>query len=155
VRTQAPKASSDHFRPLSSSLRKCSELVYQIHSTMSESQASAPANAPRGPAISYRVAEVRFAPGSALLSDKLGNTIAGIVKAYNENGGTIRIIGHGEAGGSDAAVTGLNLALDRAQAVGVALTNSGVPAKDIAVEAAPVAARGGNDVPRAEVYLEN
>lgn len=122
-----------------------------------ETEASAPAAAPvsRGAAISYRVADVRFAPGSALLSDKLRDTIAEIVRLHNENGGTIRIVGHGEGGGGNAAVTGLNLALDRAQAVGVALADSGVPAKDIVVEAAPVAARGGTDVPRAEIYLEN
>lgn len=106
-------------------------------------------------AISYRVADVGFAAGSALLGDKLHATIAEIVKLHGENGGTIRIIGHGEAAGADAAIAGLNLALDRAQAVAIALTDSGVPAQDIAVEAAPVAARGGKDVPRAEVYLEN
>jgi len=123
-----------------------------------ETPASAPAGASmasRGAAISYRIADVRFAPGSALLGDKLRDTIAEIVKLHNESGGTIRTIGQGESGGSNAAVAGLNLALDRAQAVGVALTDNGVPAKDIVVEAAPVAARGGTDVPRAEVYLEN
>ena len=64
-------------------------------------------------------------------------------------------MGHGEGRGGNAAITGFTLALDRAQAVAVALTNSGVPAKDISVEAAPVPARGGRDVPRAEIYLEN
>jgi len=121
-------------------------------------QASAPAAAPsatRHAAISYRVADVSFAAGSALIGDKLHETIAEIVKLHGDNGGTIRIIGHGEAGGANAAVAGLNLALDRAQAVAIALTDSGVSAQDIAVEAAPVAARGGKDVPRAEVYLEN
>lgn len=90
-----------------------------------------------------------------MLSDKLRDTIASVVKLHNENGGTIRIVGHGEASGSNAAMTGFTLALDRAQAVAVALTDSGVPAKDISVEAAPVTGRGGNDVPRAEIYLEN
>src|ERR1039458_7476355 len=42
LRTHAPSASVVQMRPVSFSLRKCSELVYQIHSTMSESQASAP-----------------------------------------------------------------------------------------------------------------
>ena len=119
---------------------------------------SAPANgspAARGPAISYHAADVRFAPGSAALGDKLAGTIAEIVKLHNESGGTIRIIGHGEASGRDAGATGFGLALDRAQAVAAALTDNGVAAKDIKVEAAPVAARGGTDVPRAEVYLEN
>ncbi len=108
-----------------------------------------------GAAVSYHVADLSFAPGSALLSDKLRDTVATIVKLHKENGGTIRIVGHGEAVGANAATTGLKLALDRAQAVAVALSESGVPAKEISVEAAPVAASGGRDVPRAEVYLEN
>ena len=113
------------------------------------------ASKPHRPAISYRVADVAFAPGSALLPEKLRSTIDAVVKLHGENGGTIRIVGHGEASGSNAAVAGFTLALDRAQAVAVALTERGVAAKDIAVEAAPVAAKGGKDVPRAEVYLEN
>jgi outer membrane protein OmpA-like peptidoglycan-associated protein len=125
-----------------------------------QQQAAAPAVAPksasaRHPTISYRVADVAFATGSALLPNKLQDTIAGIVKLHNDNGGTIRIVGHGESTGGNAAMTGFTLALDRAQAVAVALTNSGIAAKDISVEAAPVAARGGTDVPRAEIYLEN
>ena len=52
-------------------------------------------------------------------------------------------------------MAGLTLALDRAQAVAVALTDSGVAAKDISVEAAPVPAKGGSDAPRAEIYLEH
>jgi outer membrane protein OmpA-like peptidoglycan-associated protein len=121
-------------------------------------EVSAPANAPpaeRGPAISYHAADVRFAPGSAALGDKLAGTIAEIVKLHDESGGTIRIIGHGEASGPDAGAAGFGLALGRAQAVAAALTDSGVAAKDIKIEAAPVAARGGTDVPRAEIYLEN
>ncbi len=109
----------------------------------------------RRPAISYHVADLSFSPGSALLSSKLRDTIATIVKLHHENGGTIRVVGHGQAAGANAAVTGFNLALDRAQAVAVALSEGGVSTKDIAIEAAPVSARGGRDVPRAEVYLEN
>ncbi|HEX4193394.1 MAG TPA: OmpA family protein [Stellaceae bacterium] len=123
-------------------------------------QASAPGNAPataapHRPGISYRVADVSFAPGSAYLSGSLRGTIAEIVKIHSSEGGTIRIVGFGESTGKDAAVAGLTLALDRAQAVAVALTDSGVAAKDIAVEAAPVPAKGGADAPRAEVYLEH
>jgi outer membrane protein OmpA-like peptidoglycan-associated protein len=124
-------------------------------------EASVPTDAPSAPtasrhaAISYQVADVAFTPGSALLGDKPRSTIADIVKLHQENGGSIRIVGHAEASGANAAVTGLNLALDRAQAVAVALIDGGVPAQAISVEAAPVAAKGGRDVPRAEVYLEN
>jgi outer membrane protein OmpA-like peptidoglycan-associated protein len=122
-------------------------------------QATAPANAPataatHRPDVSYRVADVSFAPGSAYLSGALRGTVAEIVKIHNTEGGTIRIVGFGESTGKDAAVAGLTLALDRAQAVAVALTDSGVAAKDISIEAAPVAAKGGADAPRAEVYIE-
>ncbi len=116
-------------------------------------QASTPAS--KRPGISYRVADLSFATGSAFLSGALRGTIAEIVKIHNDGGGMIRIVGHGEASGKDAAMAGLTLALDRAQAVAVALTDAGIPAKDIAVEAAPVLARGGADAPRAEVYIEN
>jgi outer membrane protein OmpA-like peptidoglycan-associated protein len=120
-------------------------------------QASAPGNAPavRGPGISYRVADVSFATGSAYLSGALRGTIAEIAKIHGNEGGTIRIVGFGESTGKDAAMAGLTLALDRAQAVSVALADAGVSPKDIAVEAAPVAAKGGTDAPRAEVYLEH
>jgi outer membrane protein OmpA-like peptidoglycan-associated protein len=84
----------------------------------------------------------------------LRGTISEIAKTHNTGGGTIRVVGFGEATGKDAAVAGFTLALDRAQAVAVALTDAGVAAKDIAVEAAPVPAKGGVDAPRAEVYLE-
>jgi outer membrane protein OmpA-like peptidoglycan-associated protein len=122
-------------------------------------QAAAPANVPataptHHAGVSYRVADVSFAPGSAYLSGALRGTIAEIVKLHNDQGGKIRIVGFGEATGQNAAVAGFTLALDRAQAVAVALTDSGVAAKDISVEAAPVPARGGADAPRAEVYLE-
>ena len=122
-------------------------------------QATAPGNAaataahPAG--ASYRAANVSFAPGSAYLSGTLRGTIGEIVKTHNIEGGTIRIVGFGEASGKDAAVAGLTLALDRAQAVAVALTDAGVAAKDIAVEAAPVAAKGGADAPHAEIYIEH
>jgi len=49
-------------------------------------------------------------------------------------------------------VSSLDLALDRANAVAQALAQMGVPANQISVEAAPT--RGGNDVARAEVFME-
>lgn len=122
--------------------------------TVSVPANSAPAAKSHAPAISYRVADVSFGPGSALVSGALRGTIAEIVKLHNDSGGRIRIVGFGEGGGT-SAMDRLTLALDRAQAVSVALTDSGVAAKDISVEAAPVPARGGSDIPRAEVYFEN
>lgn len=125
-----------------------------------QQQAIAPGNAPpsaaaRRPGGSSRLANISFAPGSAYLASGVRGTIADIVNTHNTEGGTIRIVGFGEASGKDAAIAGLTLALDRAQAVAVALTDAGVAAKDIAVEAAPVPAKGGTDSPRAEVYLEH
>ena len=119
-------------------------------------QATAPASpAARRAGGSNRLANISFAPGSAYLASSVRGTIADIVNTHNAEGGKIRIVGFGEASGKDAAVAGFTLALDRAQAVAVALTDAGVAAKDIAVEAAPVAAKGGADSPRAEVYLEH
>jgi outer membrane protein OmpA-like peptidoglycan-associated protein len=106
-------------------------------------------------AAMHHVADVSFSSGSALLSDKDDDAIDAIVKQHAKDGGKIRIVGHGEAAGANAAVAGFNLALNRAQAVAVALSDKGVPSKDIAVEAAPVAASGGQDVPRAEIFFEN
>jgi outer membrane protein OmpA-like peptidoglycan-associated protein len=125
-----------------------------------EQQATAPGYVPattaaHRPGSSNRVANVSFAPGSAYLAGTVRDTIADIVKMHNTEGGTIRVVGFGEATGKEAAVAGLTLALDRAQAVAVALTDAGVAARDIAVEAAPVPAKGGADAPRAEVYLEH
>lgn len=110
----------------------------------------------RGPAISYRVADIAFADGSAKLPDTASGTFAEVAKLYGENGGRIRIVGHGEAAsGADAAMNGFTLALDRAQAVAVALTGAGVPAKNITVETVPSRGGGGKDVPLADIYLEN
>ena len=105
-------------------------------------------------AAMHHIADVSFSSGSALLSDKVDDTIDTIVKQHAKDGGKIRIVGHGEAAGANGAVAGFNLALNRAQAVAVALADKGVPSKDIAVEAAPVAA-SGQDAPRAEVFFEN
>jgi outer membrane protein OmpA-like peptidoglycan-associated protein len=122
--------------------------------TVSVPANSGPLAASRAPSVSYRIADVSFGPGSALVSGALRGTIAEIVKLHADSGGRIRIVGFGEASGGNA-MDGLTLALDRAQAVAIALTDSGVAAKDISVEAAPVPARGGTDIPRAEVYFEN
>jgi outer membrane protein OmpA-like peptidoglycan-associated protein len=117
---------------------------------------AATAAAPAAPArrTASRIAQISFSAGSAYLPDAVRGTVAEIAKLHQSQGGRIRVIGFGEARGKDAAMTGFALALDRAQAVAVALTEAGVPAKDIAVEAAPVPARGGNDAPRAEIYIE-
>lgn len=119
--------------------------------------ASAGAAPMRGsrPSVSYEAAAINFSVGSTKLAEGQQAKIAEIVKLHNENGGTIRIVGHGQARGSNAAVAGLNLALGRAQTIAAALADHGVPAQDIAVDTAPVSGGGGADVPRAEIYIEN
>lgn len=115
---------------------------------------SATAPAPQ-PIASDQVAKITFAAGSAAISEKERQAVAAVAKLHKKNGGMIRIVGHGEASGRNAAINGLTLALERARAIAMLLTGQGVPAKEISVDAAPVSASGGKDVPHAEIYLEN
>jgi len=109
------------------------------------------------PEISYEVSEIGFASDSAAIADAQHDNLNGIVKLKQEDGGNIRVIGYAEPAKSGDAVQresdGLTLALARAQAVADALTQRGVPADEIAIEAAPVRP-GRSEAPRAEVYLE-
>src|SRR5882724_3166577 len=96
-----------------------------------------------GPAASP-VAEIRFAADSTSLSAEDRQTIGKIVPLYQQNPGRIRIIGYAGAGsGSVEQLNSFRAALDRAQAVAAALTQAGIPADRIAVEAAPVGANQG------------
>ncbi len=120
--------------------------------------ATAPAVAPtppKPPASSLEIAQIGFGSGSAVLSQARRATIAEIVTDFNEKGGRIRVVGHGGAAGKNAALSGPQLALHRAQAVEAALTAAGVPATSILVEAAPAPEQGRSDAARADVYLEN
>lgn len=119
-----------------------------------------PALAVRTPAkaqnpISVSVGDVAFAPGSSDLAETQRSALAEIAGLYKQTGGDIRIVGHSEPGHSNDAIrqriAGLDLALDRANAVAQALTKMGVPAHNIRVEAAPV---GTQEQPRAEVFME-
>jgi outer membrane protein OmpA-like peptidoglycan-associated protein len=121
---------------------------------------SQPALAMRTPhgttsAISVSVGDITFATGSAALSAAHRGPLSEIAGLYKQAGGKVRVVGHAERGSDgDAAsqqVAGLDLALDRANAVAQALADLGVPANEISVEAAPTR---GNEIPRAEVFME-
>jgi outer membrane protein OmpA-like peptidoglycan-associated protein len=111
----------------------------------------------RKPEISYEVSEIRFATGSAEIPDAAKADLDAVVKVKREDGGTVRVVGYAEpARRGDAVqreVEGLDMALTRARTVAAALTQRGVPADEIAIEAAPVRP-GRSELPRAEVYLE-
>ena len=105
--------------------------------------------------ISVSVGDVAFAQGSSDLAETQRGALAEIAGLYKQTGGDIRIVGHSEPGHSNDAIrqrlAGLDLALDRANAVAQALTKMGVPAHNIRVEAAPA---GAQEQPRAEVFME-
>lgn len=105
--------------------------------------------------VSVSVGDVAFAQGSSDLAETQRSALAEIAGLYKQTGGDIRIVGHSEPGHSNDAIrqriAGLDLALDRANAVAQALTKMGVPAHNIRVEAAPV---GAQERPRAEVFME-
>ena len=105
--------------------------------------------------ISVSVGDVAFAQGSSDLAETQRSALAEIAGLYKQTGGEIRIVGHSEPGhGNDAIrqrIAGLDLALDRANAVAQVLTAMGIPAHDIRVEAAPATAQ---ERPRAEVFME-
>jgi len=105
--------------------------------------------------ISVSVGDVAFAQGSSDLAETQRSALAEIAGLYKQTGGEIRIVGHSEPGAANDAIrqriAGLDLALDRANAVAQALAKLGVPARDIRVEAAPANAQ---EQPRAEVFME-
>lgn len=105
--------------------------------------------------VSVSVGDVVFAQGSSDLAETQRSALSEIAGLYKQTGGDIRIVGHSEPGHSNDAIrqrlAGLDLALDRANAVAQALTKMGVPAHNIRVEAAPV---GAQEQPRAEVFME-
>lgn len=100
------------------------------------------------------IAEVKFAADSTTLSDEDRQTLGKVVPLYRQNPGKVRVVGYAGAGsGAAEQLNSFRAALDRAQAVATALTEAGIPADKIAVEAAP----SGSDLAesRAEVLLEH
>ena len=112
-----------------------------------------PATAPNP--ITVSVGDIVFAPGSSDLAATQQGALDEIAGLYKQTNGQIRIVGHAPPGQSSDAIrqriAGLDLALDRANAVAQALAKLGVPARAIRVEAAPATAQ---DPPRAEIFME-
>jgi len=106
------------------------------------------------PAVGTAVAEIKFAADSTTLSDEDRQTLGQVVPLYQQNPGKVRVVGYAGAGsGAAEQLNSFRAALDRAQAVAAALTKAGIPADQIAVEAAPSAADPVES--RAEVLLEH
>jgi len=105
-------------------------------------------------AVSPTVAEVKFTADSTALSADDRQTLDKVVPLYQQNPGKVRVVGYAGAGsGAADQLNSFRAALDRAQAVAAALTEDGIPADKIAVEAAPSGA--GQVESRAEVLLEH
>jgi len=106
--------------------------------------------------VSKQVAEIEFVKGETRLSAEDNQRLPAVLRLYQENGGTVRVVGYGRRGyGPDAAQQELqsySKAIDRANAVAQALAKLGVPPSNIVVQAAPVGDGLGED--RAEVLLE-
>ncbi len=107
------------------------------------------------PASSISVAAIAFADGSAALTTEERDRLSEIAAMQHDQGGAFRVVGHAaSARGEENAeqrLDGFTLALNRAKAVAQTLSSEGVPAKQIAIEAAP--SRAG-DASIADIYLE-
>ena len=100
------------------------------------------------------VAEIKFAADATALSGEDRQSLEKVASLYQQNPGKIRVVGYaGPGGGAAEQLSSFRTALDRAQAVAAALTEAGIPADKIAVEAAPSDANAVDS--RAEVLLEH
>jgi outer membrane protein OmpA-like peptidoglycan-associated protein len=104
--------------------------------------------------VATPVAEIKFAADSTSITDTDRQTLQTIVPLYQQNPGKVRIVGYAAAGsGAVEQLNAYRAALDRAQAVGAALTRAGIPSDKIQAEAAPAGANSGEG--RAEVLIEH
>ena len=103
------------------------------------------------------VVDIPFASGSAKLPNDHRGELTEIASLYRKHGGMVRIVGYGEAGnGKDATdQSTFGLALDRAKAVAIALSQLGVSPGDLRVEAAPLQSVPSGNIPGAgaEVFI--
>lgn len=122
---------------------------------------SAPVDPPRTPPAGASAADpvidIAFPHGSARLPNDR-HALSEIAALYRRHGGTVQIIGYGEPGDhrDPTAQTSFGLAIDRAKAVAVALSQLGVSPGDLRVEAAPqhsVAASGATVGVGAEIFI--
>jgi len=118
--------------------------------------AAAPAKSgAKSPArVGTPIAEIKFGADSTALTDKDRQTLETVLQVYQQNPGTVRIVGYAGAGnGAVEQLDSYRTALDRAHAVASALTKAGIPPDKIQVEAAPQGENSGEN--RAEVLLEH
>ncbi len=99
-------------------------------------------------AVSGQGTSIMFGSGSVGLSQQDRKAILRAAIAQKELGGRIRVIGHADNPGSDAAggKSGFALSLERANKVAVALMDAGVPNSAILVEARGVTGRRAADL---------
>lgn len=107
---------------------------------------------------SVQVAAIAFADGSTALTDAERNQLSEIAAMQRDSGGAIRIIGHAQptagANAADRQIATFTLALNRAKTVAQVLSNEGVPAQSLVVEASPNHA-GDAGSSSAEVFVEH
>lgn len=92
------------------------------------------------PAVTVTVGSIELQAGNKL-SPADQTQLQNIVRLRQQNGGTLRVTGYSVLGpGSDLTsrqMSGFGAALDRAKTVALALTQAGVPARNVAVGAVP------------------
>jgi outer membrane protein OmpA-like peptidoglycan-associated protein len=109
--------------------------------------------APPAPAAPITLAEIRFPADATSLAPGDRSIIAQIAALYRRRHGMLRVVGFaGGGGGARHQLKSFRAALDRAQAVAVALGKAGIPAARIRTEAAPAGSAAG--AARAEILLE-
>ena len=106
-------------------------------------------------------ATIFFAEGSARLSERDREVIAAIVEEHRRTGARIHVLGHASRTGGIAdpilrGVTNYGESLNRAQAVSAYLSQLGVPATMMSVDAAGEQLAGSDEIRnrRAEIYLD-
>jgi outer membrane protein OmpA-like peptidoglycan-associated protein len=120
--------------------------------------ATEPPPRPTGPpagsnaARQVEIADVTFTPDSSQVSSALHGTLVEVVAQHKARQGRVRIVGYAQktrGASTPQDLASYNLALDRAKSVAASLTELGVAAGDISVEASVEAAGD----PRAEIYM--
>jgi outer membrane protein OmpA-like peptidoglycan-associated protein len=94
------------------------------------------------PGLGFALGTIAFSGKSAKLSPEILQQVREVVQLRQQNGGgTVRITGYSEPEGEQETMgpqlASFNLALDRARAVAVALTRSGIPAEAVEIGASP------------------
>ena len=113
-----------------------------------------PAPAPQLAAIApgQPAAEIAFPRDSAAVPPPGRSRLEEIAATQRQRGGTVRVVTEAApAGGTSGALAAFGLALDRSNAVALALAEAGVPQRSIQIETAPPGTAPG----RARIYLLN